>query len=124
MTVSALLLPADAAEGLQAIELEPDGDARTHLNALYAALRVSLVDVVRLPDGIDLWLDDEGRLNGSGSNPVLTSMLVTWGYNVPRGDSLRGSGIFASTDGEGGMISLTERQREIVASAHRQALVM
>jgi hypothetical protein len=124
MTISAFLLTANAPEGLKAVELEPDGDARTHLKALYTTLRVSLIDVVKLPDGIDLWIDDEGRTNGSEPNAVLTSILVTWGYNVPVGESLRGSGLFASTDDEGGMISLSERQRVIVESAHRQALVM
>jgi hypothetical protein len=37
---------------------------------LAEAIGCDLVDVIRTPDGVDLWVDDEGLINGSEPNVV------------------------------------------------------
>lgn len=60
MTVEALILRPET-ESIEPVTLTPDRQSGTHLAALYAALNVRLVDVIRLTDDIDAWCDNEGR---------------------------------------------------------------
>lgn len=94
----------------------------SHLQDLYEALNCRVVDVVRLSDEIDLWVDDEGMLVPEPQpNLLLSYMAITFGWNGP----IYGSGVFLSNNPETGeTISLTPRQEEIVRNSHRQALVM
>lgn len=120
MTVKAVLLRPGAAT-LEPMTLTRDRSSGTHLIALYGALGVRLVDVIRLTDSIDCWLDDEGRVNGSDRNPLATAMCRAFGWHLNHGDDIRGAVLFAAHDGSGGMASLSDRQRAIVADAFAQA---
>lgn len=119
MTVHALVLHPDA-DAFEASVITPDGSG-SHLRSLYAALDVSLVDVIRLTDDIDCWLDDEGRVNAAAENPLGTSLLRAFGWHLAHDDAVRGSMLFAGHDGRGGMTSLTDRQREVLDDALTQA---
>lgn len=119
MTVHALVLRPDA-DAFEAVEVHPDAGG-SHLHALYAALDVSLVDVIRLTDEIDAWVDDEGRVNGAAENPLGTNLLRAFGWHLADDDAVRGAMLFAGHDGHGGMASLTDRQREVLDDALVQA---
>lgn len=119
MTVHALVLRPDS-DAFEATVITADSSG-SHLRSLYAALDVSLVDVIALTDGIDAWVDDEGRGNGADENPLGTSLLRAFGWHLAHEDAVRGSMLFAGHDGEGGMTSLTDRQREILTDALVQA---
>lgn len=119
MTVHALVLRPDA-DAFEAVAVTPDVSG-SHLRSLYAALDVSLVDVIRLSDEIDAWLDDEGRVNASAENPLGTNLLRAFGWHLAHDDTVRGAMLFAGHDGEGGVASLTDRQREVLADALTQA---
>lgn len=120
MTVEALILRPEA-ETLEPVTLTPDRQNGTHLTALYAALDVGLVDVIRFTDEIDCWLDDEGRDNDSERNVLGTAMCRAFGWHLNHGDDIRGPVLFAATDDQGGMTSLSDRQRVIVMGAFAQA---
>lgn len=122
MTVHALVLRPDA-DAFEVAVITPDGSG-SHLRSLYAALGVSLVDVIRLTDDIDAWVDDEGRVNGAAENLLGTSLLRAFGWHLAHDDAVRGSMLFAGHDGRGGMASLTDRQREILTDALVQAVRM
>lgn len=56
-------------EAIIGLRITPDGRASgvslqptngSHLDALYEAIGCRFVDVVRLRDGLDMWVDDEG----------------------------------------------------------------
>jgi hypothetical protein len=123
VTVEALRLRPDS-DTLEGVRLEHDAVTDTHLQSVYVALGVQLVDVIRLTDEIDLWCDDEGRINSAESNPVATSMCRAFGWHLNHGDEVRGAVLFAGHDGQGGMASLTDRQRAILDDALAQALRM
>lgn len=121
MTVHALILRPDS-DALEAVELAPDDQGSgTHLQALYAALDVRLVDVIRLTDSIDAWVNDEGRFDGSEENTLATSLFRAFGWHLASDDSIRGSVLFAGHDGEGGMTSLSVRQDAVIRDALVQA---
>lgn len=122
MTVRALVLRPDA-DAFEAAGITPDTSGR-HLRSLYAALDVSLVDVIRLTDDIDAWVDDEGRVNGAAENLLGTGLLRAFGWHLAHDDAVRGAILFAGHDGQGGMASLTERQCEVLTDALAQALRM
>lgn len=122
MTVHALVLRPDS-DAFEAAVVTPDA-AGSHLRSLYAALGVSLVDVIRLTDDIDCWVDDEGRVNSAAASPLGTSLLRAFGWHLAHDDAVRGGMLFAGHDGSGGMASLTDRQREILTDALAQALRM
>lgn len=124
MTAQTLVL-RPASDTLEAVELSSDGGGGgTHLQALYEALGVRLVDVIRLSDDIDAWLDDEGRVNGSEPNHLATAMFRAFGWHLNHGDDIRGAVLFAGHDSEGGMCSLSTRQDAVVRDAFAQALRM
>ncbi|MGW4718287.1 DUF3846 domain-containing protein [Nocardia sp. NPDC004260] len=67
--------------------IQPDGEVyrinlnpgRSHLTQMYEHLDCSLVDVVRLDDGLDMWLDDEGMYNHE-INPLATLIAHLYGH--------------------------------------------
>lgn len=124
MTAQTLVL-RPAGDALEAVELSPDaGGGGTHLQALYAALAVRLVGVIRLSDDIDAWLDDEGRINDAEPNSLATAVFRAFGWHLNHDDDIRGAALFAGHDGEGGLCSLSTRQEAIVRDAFAQALRM
>lgn len=122
MPVHALRIRSDA-DSLEPVTLAREVGG-TFLQSLYDALNVRLVDVVRLTDDIDMWCDDEGRVNESGRNPVATAMCRAFGWHLDHGDDVRGAVLFVGHDGTGGMASLSDRQRVILDDALTQAIRM
>lgn len=100
--------------GHRTIQIHPDAhliDAplpgTTTMDGLYAAIKCQSVDLVRLEDGIDMWVDDEGAINGSDVN--LAASIVANRLGNP-GTILFGSVVLAATNDDGDTIGLTETQ--------------
>lgn len=83
------------------------------LIALYRAIDCDIVDVVRLQDGIDLWVDDEGAYR---SIPNVRLSLTAAGLGTP-GALLFGTGIFLGASPDGQTISLTPEQEARILQA-------
>ncbi|NNC14067.1 DUF3846 domain-containing protein [Planctomonas sp. JC2975] len=91
--------------------------SQTRLAGMYKALDCDLVDVVRLADGIDCWVDDEGLYN-AGFNPVLTRMTNRTRFTSP----LLGAGLFLGVnEATGETVSLTAEQQAVVVGWWRDA---
>lgn len=52
------------------------------LDGLYGAIGCNLVDVVRLTDQLDMWIDDEGLYN-SEVNPLATTLAHHFQSDIP-----------------------------------------
>lgn len=78
------------AEGVKIITTQ-DGDT---LDALYKLIGCALVEPVDLPEGITLWVDEEGTYR-SAHNPTLTRMVHR---TRPAQTPLFGAGVFLSFD--------------------------
>lgn len=52
------------------------------LTGLYAAIGCDAVDVVRLADQLDMWIDDEGLYN-SPANPLATTLAHHFQRDIP-----------------------------------------
>jgi hypothetical protein len=52
------------------------------LTGLYAAIGCDAVDVVRLADQLDMWIDDEGLYN-SHANPLATKLAHHFQRDIP-----------------------------------------
>ena len=117
--VTGLLLKDDDVE-LWDVELRRENGYL--LNSMYDLLGCRSVDVIRLTDSIDLWVDDEGMLV---SEPKVNTVLMNITYAFGHGyQPLFGSGLFLSTNEDGETVSLTPEQVVVVRNAHKQALVM
>lgn len=83
----------------------PTGPTLTFLQTMVGGT----VDVIRfgaIPGTdleLDLWVNDEGAINGSGINPVL-SALASFLHDMPF--PVYGSGVFAASDGNGDTVPL------------------
>jgi len=54
-------------------------DSHRELAALYAVIGCDTVDVVRLTERLDMYLDDEGLINGQPINPIATILARHFG---------------------------------------------
>ncbi|KQO64215.1 hypothetical protein ASF23_16765 [Curtobacterium sp. Leaf261] len=99
------------------ITVDPDG---THVSSLNAAIGSDLFDVVGLPNGIDVFVDDEG-LYRAEHNLVLSETVRRLG-NYPTGYRLHGAGVFVSVDDDGDTVPLTPAQRAEVTTAWLHAV--
>ncbi|MBF4577481.1 DUF3846 domain-containing protein [Frondihabitans sp. VKM Ac-2883] len=79
------------------------------------AIGCDVFDVVGLPDGIDVFVDDEG-LYRAEHNPVLSEM-VRHSLDAPLDYRLHGAGLFLGSNDEGDTLALTPAQRATVAAA-------
>lgn len=111
---------------LMGIRVTVDGTAEgvvvdvseSRLAGMRAQIGCDLVDVVRLDDGVDMWIDDEG-LYRSGPNPVATVMAPMLGYAIQR---FHGAALFLAVDEEGATRSLSpEQHRRVLAAAQMAA---
>lgn len=84
----------------------------TTMDGLYAALVCRAFDVVRLTDGIDMWVDDEGAINGSDVN--LAASLNRRGHP---GAVLFGAAVLAGGNEDGDTVGLTDEQAAAVTRA-------
>ncbi|KQM36819.1 hypothetical protein [Microbacterium sp. Leaf203] len=123
MTIEALRIRPHS-DSFDAVTLEHKPVTDTHLQALYAALDVQLADVIRLPEKTDMRVNDQRRIGGSGPNRIATNMLRACGIHLADEDDVCGAVLFAGTDGNGAMASLTDRQRAVLEDALAQAVSM
>lgn len=101
------------------LALTPDGELREVvanppelpvLKAVYSAIGCSHVDVVRLPDDLDMWLDDDGQYVQE-MNPYASVL----GYVLAGTDqAFWGTVVFAGVRGLD-TVSLTLEQRNLIA---------
>lgn len=111
MTITAILI---SPERIGTIHL----DARKTGESISAAIGCDHFDVVQLGDGLDVFVDDEGAINGSPLNLILTILAHQLG--VPA--VLFGSAVIVGFDPQdGSTISLTTAQQTQVAELlHRR----
>ena len=81
--------------------------------AIQQTLGAHTFDVFGLRDGIDLFIDDEGAINGSPLNLAATVLAHTLGP----GAVLFGAALLLATDSHGATISLTPQQEQTITAA-------
>lgn len=96
------------------IQVHPDGrvldlplPGATTTDGLYAAIGCRAFDLVRLEDGIDMWVDDEGAINGSDVN--LAASIIANRLGKP-GTVLFGSVVLAAGNEDGDTVGLSDEQ--------------
>jgi hypothetical protein len=110
--VGYLSTPTTAA--LEEVTIKPDEGKTTHLQSFYELLNCKYVEMLRLDDGLVLWVDEEGLLNGAVPNPHLSAVFQKLGgRNVP----FVGSGLFSAINSKGESISLTSEQQATILAA-------
>jgi hypothetical protein len=82
------------------------------LQQLYALIGCTTVDVIQLPDGTDLWVDDNGMINGQVPNAALTAYVGTFGR--PMLQVLYGAGILTGRDDDGNVVPITEMHGQTI----------
>lgn len=98
--------------------ISTDSDGIT-LRGLYRLIECQTDSVVRLDGEIDMWVDDEGALNGSLINPFASWVAVQLGAPP---QLYLGNALFASFDAEGSTTSLTGNQRILIHKALTQIM--
>ncbi len=84
------------------------------LGDIYAAIGCPHFDVVSLPGDIDVFVDDEGAINGSMFNLPLTIVIHRLGGSTP----IFGNGLFLGINANtGSSISLTVEQKALINAA-------
>lgn len=91
--------------------------SESRLAGMRAQIGCDLVDVVRLDDGVDMWIDDEG-LYRAVPNPVATVMAPMLGYVTQR---FHGTVLFLAVDEHGHTRSLSPEQHRRVMGAAQMA---
>lgn len=82
-----------------------DFDEENSLNCMYENIECDTVDVVRLPERIDAWVDDEGLLKSG--NPV-----TLFSIEEENEMQIAGNVLFLSYDNKGKSIGLNQVQVE------------
>ena len=87
----------------QAVSVNPDGDVREldlgggadQLVALYRAIGCETPDMLTVTPQLQMWVDDQGVVNGSAVNPIATALVAA----TPRlrNQTIRGTVVFTST---------------------------
>ena len=82
-----------------------------------------LIQCVQLTDkwGVDMWLNDEGKLIGLPQNPIATAL---WDDMYPGTDVMMGDIILTQTDDEGETIGLTDEQVKFFMSYTRNLTLL
>lgn len=100
--------------GVRVIQVHPDGrvfdgplPGPTTMDGLYEALSCRTYDVIRLTDGIDMWVDDEGAINGSDVN--LAASIIANRCGHPHA-ILFGAAVLAAGNEDGDTVGLTDEQ--------------
>ena len=83
--------------------------------AIHELLKVDTFDIVSLHNGIDLYVDDEGAINGSALNLQATLLAHAFGS----GAVLFGPALVLATDRHGNSSSLSRAKRKAVTSTLR-----
>ena len=98
-TITVVRVPVDTEEPMRWAEID-DG-----LAALQAEVG-GLVECVRLDDRVDMWINEEGKLENLPVNPRATSFL--WAAGGGMFDSIAGPAVLACHDEDGGTTSLQQ----------------
>lgn len=77
-------------------------------NELRNTVDCDWLEAVHIGDGLDLWFDEEGRLDGKPFNQMATRLYGK--------DTIVGTACVLSHDGEGNEVDLTEEQKSRVLS--------
>ena len=107
--IPALRLTSDG--DLRRIDLEagPGGD---HLRAMYDQIGCDLVECVGLRDGLDMWVDEEGKLKDSW-NLNLAATAVLQRHGVP--DLVAGTALLTGgADEEGNTLGISDEAADEV----------
>ncbi|MCS5735791.1 DUF3846 domain-containing protein [Herbiconiux daphne] len=84
--------------------------------AIQQAIDARNFDVVRCRDGIDLYVDDEGAINGAPFNLPLTIIAHALGHPA----ALFGSALALTADDDGDTTGLSDAQAKVVTDAIEQ----
>lgn len=76
------------------------------LEEMYDKVKCSMLDIVRLPENIDIWVDDEGLMK---SGNIVLEYSINTGEGVHQ-LQLAGNALFMSYDSQGETIGLNGRQ--------------
>ena len=87
----------------QAVPVNPDGDVREldlgggadQLVALYRAIGCETPDMLTVTPQLQMWVDDQGVVNGSAVNPIATALVAATPRR--RNQTIRGTVVFTST---------------------------
>lgn len=112
-TLTGLLISPDG--DMEQVSVEPDaGSTDTHLSAMYDLIGCRFVDLIRLPNHLDAWIDDEAY----GSDPnIIATMVCSVIAGQPPAQAIRGKVLLLETDGRGGSRSIG------AANLHRAAKI-
>lgn len=104
MRIRALRLTPDGRIRRVALETGGDGD---HLDAMYREIGCDLVECVGLRHDLDLWVDEEGKLNDAWElNLAATALLHRHGLrDVVAGTALLTGGV----DEDGNTLGITDQ---------------
>lgn len=103
---------------ITALTVSPEGqvadvelETGQFLRGCYAAIDCDTVDVVGLTSTLDMWVDDEGLINGSESNAFATAVAQAFGFIY---QPYAGTVLFAEHNDEGDTVSLRPELRAAV----------
>jgi hypothetical protein len=108
---------------IRTIEIHPDGAITTTTipaanlgNRLRTIIDCRVFDVVALEDGIDLFVDDEGLMDGSALNLCATVLA----HQLGAGAAIFGIAVAASVNAKGSTLGLSDEQVTRIATAMNQ----
>jgi hypothetical protein len=108
---------------MRTIEIHPDGTILTTTmpaenlgDTLCRTIDCRVFDVVALEDGIDLFVDDEGLLDGSALNLCATVLA----HQPGAGAAIFGIAVAVSVDAGGTTLGLSDEQITRIATAMNQ----
>ena len=88
-----------------------EGGVHAGLQSMYDAINVDLIDCVRLAPDLDMWVDDEGLLNGSLVNIWATALRQLFFEDVAFPYPLAGNAlIMGGADKEGMTLGISEQR--------------
>jgi hypothetical protein len=59
-------------------DVEPVNGSDFKIGELYTHTKSTIVQMIDMPDGRLMWMDEEGKLNGKEPNPVATKLVEKW----------------------------------------------
>jgi hypothetical protein len=59
-------------------EVQPVNGHDFKLEELYTHTQSTTVQMIDMPDGRIMWMDEEGKLNGKPPNPTATALVAKW----------------------------------------------
>jgi hypothetical protein len=108
---------------IRTIEIHPDGTITTTTmlkdtlgDTLRTTIDCRVFDVVALDDGIDLFVDDEGLMDGSPLNLCATVLA----HQLGAGAAIFGIAVAASVDADGSTLGLSDEQVTRIATAMKK----